>query len=530
MPSSNGRLVRGVWHPAFLEQLRGIVVLDFYVAQTNLFAVEKAFQNKHFQYVKAGFLRGIQDVMIRRYVPKSLTSGDGVPLSIPFCHYTDDQLKAIFATGELDSKLQVIIYPNKIFKYRGEKVPLGEEEWIQASATIEERIQRADFDKLIARSCKLASEFQVQSADQTIIPEDLRAIFSLRPEEYEPIDPESGDKREYYVFIRAQRASSDETLDPGFKKQIVLGVLMEHPRVREIAEVQSSRPHKFDYSIQMEATSRDVDEILYHMHRWAEENNISFGTRTYEVWRYLSRDATSGIELITMSEVERKFLEELRNVDPAKDIRSLSCSNDQRRRLAELWQKSRISLGGIDNCKRNMGDFYLHLTLFNFNKSGNRNLQQCRVAWHDLTIQVERMCEELLAIVLNIQSSGERTKEIAREIENRIPETSLNENWKDKIRGYPWKIVTRYYDEISGEKGRLPHTRKHADSIFKIRNWVAHGGHETLFRELITLENTEKWSDRLSKVEEETRRLRDVLLELDDEIAERRARRDRNAG
>jgi len=118
-------LSRGIWHPAFLEELRKIIVLDFYVAESTLVTVAEAFAKDQIRHVKAGFVRGVQDVMVRRYVPRYLQKNGRVPLSLPFSYLSDDDLRKVFTLNQNFSDLQVIIYTEKLLKYRGQKIQGG---------------------------------------------------------------------------------------------------------------------------------------------------------------------------------------------------------------------------------------------------------------------------------------------------------------------------------------------------------------------------------------------------------------------
>src|SRR6266704_2268696 len=102
---------------------------------------------------------------------------------------------------------------------------------------------------------------------------------SARIEPYAPIGPRYGDKKEYYVLIRAQKAAKDENPSERFRQQIVSDLLMNNPNIKEISEVDS-KPQKFHYAIQVEASSYDVDDIIFRMDSWAHHNGVPFGTRT----------------------------------------------------------------------------------------------------------------------------------------------------------------------------------------------------------------------------------------------------------
>jgi hypothetical protein len=513
-------LGRGIWHPAFLEELRKIIVLDFFVAQSTLVTVANAFADGQIQHVKAGFVHGIHDVMIRRYAPRYLQRSGRVPLSLPFSHLLDNELRDIFAIGRGFPELQVIIHPEKLLKYRGAQVPNGDD-WNRAHEAIKNIVVTADINELIKRSCAIANEIEPSgdNNEKFEIPPDLKQIFSLDVEPYMPIGPQYGNKKEYYVLIRAQRSEKDETPSERFRQQVILGTLMSDPNVREISEVES-KPQKFHYAIQLETSSYDLDDIVFRMHEWAHDNNIAFGTRTYELWRYLSRDSIAGIERTTMEEFERDFLAEAKQL--AVDIRSLILTNDQRRKIASAWQSARFTMAQFGSCRRHVGEFYLFLTLYNFQKTSAESdyFQGCETAWLQMVRHMERMAEDLLIEALSLKpvgGSGKPTREdIAKEIERKIEnKISKNTEWKE-IKKYPVRIAAQYFDDLVGSKDHLIRFRRHLSEIFGKRNWVAHSDHD-LFEEFINLRGQD-WPEKLKKVELATTQVSEALMDIDQEM------------
>ncbi len=371
---------------------------------------------------------------------------------------------------------------------------------------------------LIERSCAYAKEIPSSGdgAEPFEYPEDLKAIFSLGIEPYAPIGPRYGDKKEYYVLIRAQKAAKDENPSERFRQQIVSDLLMNNPNIKEISEVDS-KPQKFHYAIQVEASSYDVDDIIFRMDSWAHHNGVPFGTRTYELLRYLSRDSIAGIEHTTIDEFERDFL--AGSMKLVGDIRSLRWTNDQRRKIASAWQSSCARLARINSCMKYVGDFYLYLALYNFQRTSAEPdyLRNCGTAWLSLSLQLETLAEIALVQVLELKpSNGAKSvtkEEIAKAVEIRISEkTSKNEAWKE-IKDYPARILAQYYDDLTGTKGRLSRFRQNLNPISKIRNWLAHTGHDGPFEDFINL-RSQDWLEKFEKVEIATRRVSEALIDV----------------
>jgi hypothetical protein len=514
-------LGRGVWHPAFLEELRKVVVLDFFVAHSTLVAVADAFADRQIQHVKAGFVRGIHDVIIRRYAPRFLQKNGRVPLSLPFSHYMDDELRKIFAIGPSFPEMQVIIHPEKLLKYRSKKVPQGEA-WNAAHDAIRKVVVTSNVNDLIEQSCALAKDMDPTPGNdgELQISEDLRPIFCLGVELYNPIGPQYGHKREYYVLIRAQRSEKDGTPSDSFRRQIILNRLMNDPNVREISEIES-RPQHFDYAIQLEASSYDLDDIIFEMNKWAHDNDIAFGTRTYELWRYLSRDSIASIQHTTMDEFERDFLAEMKQA--ARDIRKMALTNDQRSKIAEVWQSSRKAMAPFGACRKHIGEFYLYLTLYNFQRTGAEAdyLQHCRHSWLELARDLEGAAEQLSAETLGLKPVDGARKVTATQIAAAVEEkfktkVALNKEW-DNLKKYPARILAQYYDEMSGSKGHLRHFRTNLANIAAKRNWVAHAGHEESFEQFIDL-CRDDWIEKMRNIQTACEQVCDAIAELGREL------------
>jgi hypothetical protein len=512
-------LSRGIWHPAFLEELRKIVVLDFFVARATLVTIEDAFSSieQRIRHVKAGFVRGVQDIMIRRYVPRYLLKNGKVPLSLPFSYMSDDEMQKMFEVGTESSNLQVIVYPEKLLKYRGAKVAQGQA-WNAAHELIKDVVLTSDINELIERSCMLAKEVAISEhgQDKFEFPKDIGPVFSLGVESYMPLGSQYGARKEYYVLISAPRTERDETPSEEFRKQIVLDFLMNAASVREISEVDS-KPQKFHYAIQIEASTYEVDEIIYRMHVWAHDNRISFGTRTYEVWKYLSRESIAGIEHTTMDEFERDFLADARQL--AGNIRSLKLTNEQRRQIASAWQKSRAMLARVSSSRKSIGEFYLYLALHNFQRAGYEDdyFKKCKGSWLDLYVEVEELSQQMLIKELELTpATGSKsvTKEqIALGIEGRLPEkTSKNADWKE-LRKYPARMLAQYYDDLTSGRGKVARFRKHLKAITDIRNWAAHTGRDGPFEEFVNLRQDD-WQQKFKNIDLATTQISEAIFDL----------------
>lgn len=505
-------LYRGVWHPAFLEQRQLNVVLDFFVAQSTLVPISEAFETYRIRHVKAAFVRGVQDLMIRRYTPKYLQENGSVPLSLPYSYIKDEEFGEVFEHKHFVPDLQVIIYPARILKYRGKHVP--QKDWDRTLASINRIALRSDSRALVESACALAREAELDEHGGLRTTADLRTIFSLGAEQCRPADAESRGEREYYILVRAQRSLRDGTPSDEFRKQMVLSYLLAHPLVMEICEI-ASQPPQFNYCIQMTATSGEVDEVLLTMHGWAHSNDISFGTRTYELGRTLRRDAVSGIQYIDMEEFERDFLGQAKKL--AGDIQAATWDNEQRRTIALLWRKGCDELAPLGDIRDDISAFFVYVALYNFQRTGAEAdyLDGAGRAWISLFQRLEQMAEQILIDVLGLSPSSS-IGEIAAAIEDRFREKVKKiDDWY-KISTSSYRMVVTFYNDLVGSRDRLAAFRRGAYQSAEIRNWLAHPG-RVKFTSFVAVSG-KNWSDKFREIGDRSVLLCDALVDIHHEL------------
>lgn len=504
-------LYRGVWHPAFLEQRQLNIVLDFFVAKSTLVPISEAFDTYRIRHVKAAFVRGVQDLMIRRYTPKYLQENGSVPLSLPFSYIKDEEFDEVFDHKHFVPDLQVIIYPAKLLKYRGKQVPL--KEWDRTLASINRIALRSDH-ALVESACALAREAELDDDGELRASKDLKTIFSLGLEQCPPAEAESRGEREYYVLVRAQRSTRDGAPSDEFRKQIVLSYLLGHDRVMEISEIVS-HPPQFNYCIQMTATSGEVDEVLLSMHGWAHSNAIAFGTRTYELGRTLRRDAVSGIQYIDMEEFERDFLGQAKKL--AGDIQAATWDNEQRRTIAVVWDKGRDELAPLGDCRDDISAFFVYVALYNFQRAGAESdyLDGAGRAWIDLFQRLEQLSEQILVDVLCLRPSAS-IEEIAKAIEAKFPDkVKKNVEWY-KIRTSSYRMVVGFYNDVVGTKDRLAAFRRGAYQSAEIRNLLAHPRKDE-FAAFVTFAG-QNWLEKFREIGAKSALLCGALVDIDQEL------------
>jgi hypothetical protein len=489
---------RGIWHPACLEALSKIIVIDFYVAKASHIEIEQAITGGNIEHVKSAFVRGTDDIMFRRYVNKSEMEYPGVPLKFPFSHI-EAQHDKLFRNND-ETHLQIIIHPRGVLKYRAMPIPQDEIECKRTYESIQVAIKSDD--QLLQRACALASTFpdglDITSAQ---IPANLRCLLLPKLETHLPIGKDSGGRREMYVLVKAEEMAAEGQPSAYFRRKIIEGSLMENSSVRGIFVIDS-KPNRFQYLLQLKCTTFEADEIIWKMHESAHDFRVTFGTRTYDLWRLIQRQSIDGIWRTHATPAAHQFKVALqKRAGSTKDILWPTLRHcDQ---IAMAWEAARASLmaqepQALDTVDR----FYQYLTLYNFMPTSKPEyLEACRAAFADLAAKyLEEGGRRLLCAILSLPGNADNT-EIGRAVEQRIPnQISQNPKWEETIRRYPLRILSAYYRDLGGSND-LPILRANLQGISALRNKAtAHSDPQDFFVNAIDLSGAD-WATKIKDID-----------------------------
>jgi hypothetical protein len=300
-------LKRGVFHPALLGALVKYIVIELFVARSSQ-KIEKAFEDRKIRHVSASHVRGIEDVLIKKYVEQHTWVKRTIPgLSVPHAYLSRKDFGEAFENGGQVPHAKFLIDPQKIIKFRSKEVPeQTPEEW---DTTCEE------FSRMVG--VRQEALQQIISIATSIPPggtieEKYKRIFSLGEEEVVPLGKQF-QNRETYLAI---------AVDPNevnWLRDYIRTFLVKDDRIRDIYEVTDDeiRPEtkriKFSFLLRLKCTVFDTDEVIEALQNWAADR-FRIGTRSYDIWRYIADDSITAIG-DRISEAEMRFLNDLFDVD-----------------------------------------------------------------------------------------------------------------------------------------------------------------------------------------------------------------------
>jgi hypothetical protein len=515
---------RRIFHPAFLAALRKDMLIEFYVAKS-IQEVERAFDSNKIRHVTASHVRGIEDIVIRRYIDKRTTEG-GIPekLSLPFCYLTDKDFDRAFDTSSNASSLKILIDPKHIMKIRGVAVPpQSPEEW---KATSEEILAAIDY----GLEEKEALAFAKGIPSSTNIPKKFEPIFSLGTEEIVPIgkDHKNG-IREVYVLVSSEGHEGSAATRPFMI--YINDHLMKDKKVRDICQITKILPQKrqspFEFLLRLKCTAFETDDVIYSMQKWAARNKVRVGTRTYDLWRHITRNSIDGIIDGRLTEAEQVFLAGLFSIDPEANW---NLAGEIRERLAESALRHDAELRKLGRlgveAGRHLKDFYYNLVLVNIDTPRDkiRYVEDSQKAWTQLYKYFERWSKALLAHALkepptisNSALTSALLAKFSKELE-KTPESVKNDPIRMFVRFYP---ICRPSAPV-----QLMNVAREANNLITPpRNYSSHGGNETEWSDFIRL-NRDDWQAPLEQLEAKANLMCKLLVELSKELSANRIRFD----
>ncbi len=504
---------RGIFHPAFLEAVQRDIVVEFIVAKSTQ-RVEQAFASGKIKHVTASHVRGIQDIMVRRYVERHMTKGS-IPekLTLPFCTLRDSEFDAAFDISPSSPALKLLIEPKNILKIRGAAVPrLSSAEWGAVHKNI---LEALDYGTRNREACEIAKGLP----DGESIPKLFEPVFSLGYEQIIPIGKVFRNEiREEYVLV-----SSEDKLGNAATASLEIYInehLIMDSKIRDIYRISKIEPYAsrnpFQFLLRLKCSAFETDDILFAMQQWASNNEIRVGTRSYDLWRHIKRESIEGIVDTKMTESELALL---LGVHAIESSASWNLDNQLREKTAEAWQRhmsdfARLGKLGAD-CQRHLSNFYCNVVLFNIDSptlEKKRFLENAQQGWQQLFKYFENWSKSLLLDVLEL-SADSKNEAMGERLRAKLPRQTEAIPTKELLD--PPKMFLRFYPELRGITGGNLFTtlRANAPRIQRARNLAAHGGNESAWVKFTRL-NDSNWESQFDELEEHVFTLCKLLVEV----------------
>ena len=308
--------MRGIFHPAFLAAMQKYIVIELFVARSTQ-RIEKAFKDGKIDFVSASHVRGIEDVVVRRYIEGHTVKPGTIPslsqpYPLPYSRLTPEDFADAFDVAPQAPSLKILIDPTEIRKFRGVRVEeVSEKKWIDLCEEITVATHGRDALKEII-------DIATMLPPGGSIPKKYQSVFSLGVENVPPVGRDS-QIRETYLLISTE--SADETSVNLFR-DFLNANLMDDVRVRDIFDFATIyayppiRRQPFQFLLRLKCTVFEADDILSLIQSWADRTRARVGTRSYDAWRTIKLSATRGILEATMTQDEVALAKALCAIDP----------------------------------------------------------------------------------------------------------------------------------------------------------------------------------------------------------------------
>jgi hypothetical protein len=417
---------RGIFHPALLAILQKCIVIEFFVARS-IRSVQEAFDNARIKYVTANQVRGVEDILIRRYIESSLVHAGEVPsisrpYDVPYVKLRPEEFAAAFDIHPQAPYLRILIKPEQIKKFRGVAVKeLDSNAWVKLCGELSEMIHpNRDLGEII----KLASELP----EGGTIPEKFKSVFSLGIEKVVPIGRESG-IRETYLFLSCENQDGNPATTRF--KSFARERLAEDDRVRDICEFNlidvnpPVRHMPFQFLMRLKCNVFDGDDLLGLIQEWAKNSGVRVGTRSYDAWRNIIREGISGIVESSVSKEDVDLQKALCAIDPDFVFESREIQGEFARRIADHQHElNKVHSADWHELRELLSQFFYFVCLFNCVKSSSKQRtykNNCGDRWNSLYRYLESYCGKLLGRALKLPPNARRP-EIAEGLKEKDPE------------------------------------------------------------------------------------------------------------
>jgi len=463
---------RGIFHPALLEALQKHVVFEMFVARSAP-EINQAFREGAIRHVNASHVRGIEDVLIKKYVADGAMFGTKIPgLSVPHCYLSKERYKSAFEEGPHVPHLKVLLNPRGTLKFRGKGIPqLSDPEWEKLCVSISRTTGRVGtIDQIVS----LAKNWPADGR----IDEKYRDIF-IDVEDVVAMGKES-QIRESYLLISTKTPAGISSRER-FRDYIRDSLIGDH-RVRDIHIIEDTyitpepeeKRNQFEFLLRLKCTIFEADDILDGIARWGESAGVQIGTRTYDVWKPILRDSlgsigdrisTEGLSLLSAllalsGDVQWKLEPQLRE----RFARAIE------RRLEQLEEAQTDEAEALKQSTKN---FYYNVCLhsISYKKPTNSRFQrEAKAHITDLYGYIEYGARKILTDILGISSDCE-FRDIKKALGARIakskesPDTNLI------------RILGQYYASLLDQENNdfALSIRSSLEEIAPLRNdWVHH--------------------------------------------------------
>ncbi len=474
---------RCIFHPAFLAAMQKYIVFEFFVARSTQ-KIEKAFTDGKIDFVTAGHVRGIEDIVIRRYVEgHSLTGGrpGTIPSlskapSLPYSRLLTDEFDEAFDTDPQAPFLRLLIDPREIRKFRGARVDeLSERQWI---GLLNDITVAAHGREALEEIIRLATDIPLGES----IPEKFRSVFSLGTEYVLPFGRNS-QIRDTYLLISVENA--DGSPSKTRFRDFLNANLMDDARVSDIYECglinvnPEIRRNPFQFLLRLRCSVFDADDILSLMQSWANRAGVRVGTRSYDVWKSIKHSATRGIVESTITQEEGALQKALFTIDPDFAFQT----REMQEKFAEAISSHTRLIKKIRSAKAwngiiiDLNKFLHYVCVYNCVNAPTKKEQYRESAaghWNQLYKFPESASRLLLIDVLKLPKDTKRDDILRKLMEADAEYFKKSPQAKDA--GF-LKWFADLYDEVSGEKSALSKmTRRVLQLVSGLRNLAVHGG------------------------------------------------------
>jgi hypothetical protein len=496
---------RGILHPAFLAFMQKYIVIELFVGRSTQ-KIREAFQDRRgIDFVTASYVRGVEDVLIRRYVEShtllelnayEIPSLSDSQSSLPYSRLTKDEFAEAFDFDQDAPHLRMLIDPRDIRKFRGEKMTrLRDEKWADQLKKISDTIRPAlDIKEIIA----LANEMRAEQK----IPDRFRHAF-CGVENVVPVGREfNRHMRETYLFVAIE---ASEEARKRFGK-FLDDELMADTRVRDIyystrvSEQPQTPRSKFSFLLRLKCMAFETDDIVASIQEWASEAGVHVGTRSYDAWRNLRRAATMGMLESTMSQEERDLQKALFALDreanfPAKEIQVC---------FAEAIKKytRQIRAAPADNWNSLLTDLrsFLHyVCLYNCTLDPEKQehyRESAATRWNSLFKYLETASSALLIRALDLPLRPNR-RTMLKALQKKC--SSHFEDGDNTDDGY-LKWFADLYGQLAPPTQLLKEVNTNLGLVSSFRNLAVHGGSAEDLGHSITV-TAEGWATQFPEIE-----------------------------
>jgi hypothetical protein len=505
-----GPLERGVWHPAFLEQLQLCMVLHlFRTRQVDL--LEDAIRNHKIRNVSAFAIEGKQDALFYYY--RSTAAGD-----------SDFRLKNCLTLGETDYEKifmgeghSIVVRPEDIIKYRSIRVPPKQQNdgWQAERRKIAQLVP-----KQLNRERRLRLKHITQLArdwnTQGVLPTDRDALSDIFFDQREYVSTASAyvmgrnNIREKFVLISdGGKTGSDKK---AFELQIINDKLAPLPEVRSIYKIDTELDDAhFNYWVDVVGEPWKIAEIVLGISTWGNRLGLDTGTRTMEVLKFYSTESVTGVYATDLPTEVREFLDEAkqRGAYVAKPPASQVIIDAYELLIAcgTGWYQQTSSVDGPEaqSIVENVSTFYVNLFFGNIvaeAKVQRKHYEAAADAWLRIFKKLETLFDTILKKhfgTSNADAARELTKERLEEL-GPLRDADKNVLKTNSIQGV--FRLAKYDDTVpfrnAADFDRLPSIY---EDVRAFRNKLTHG--EEKVHQLLTVhapEDPKHSKDDLRKV------------------------------